>query len=89
MVTATNEIRRWRALPSGERDAAALYDRLAAAETGERRAVLAQLAAVERRHAAHWENTLKGRSPWRSGARQLVIGGWPPPLASVTRSGSP
>jgi VIT1/CCC1 family predicted Fe2+/Mn2+ transporter len=53
------QTRRWRALLDGERNAAALYDRLAAAETGERRAVLSRLAAVERRHAAHWEARLR------------------------------
>jgi VIT1/CCC1 family predicted Fe2+/Mn2+ transporter len=52
------QIRRWQELLASERDAAALYDRLAAAETGERRSVLAELAAVERRHAAHWERRL-------------------------------
>ncbi|MEU7875887.1 VIT1/CCC1 family protein [Dactylosporangium sp. NPDC049140] len=53
------QIGRWRELLASERDAAELYDRLAAAETGERRAVLAELAAVERRHAAHWETKLR------------------------------
>ncbi len=54
-----DEVRRWRALLAGERNAAALYERLAAAETGERRAVLSRLAAVERRHAQHWEERLR------------------------------
>jgi VIT1/CCC1 family predicted Fe2+/Mn2+ transporter len=74
-----NQIRRWRALLAAERDAAALYDRLAAAETGERRAVLAELAAVERRHAAHWAGKLEqagapvpGRS--RVSARTRLLG---------------
>lgn len=44
---------------ASEQDAAALYDRLAAAETGERQAVLAELADVERKHAAHWETRLR------------------------------
>ena len=46
-----------------------LYDRLAAAETGERRAILEELAAVERKHAAHWEEKLRAagaRVPERS-----------------------
>ena len=53
------QIRRWRELLASEQDAAALYDRLAAAETGERRAVLAELADVERRHAAHWATRIE------------------------------
>jgi VIT1/CCC1 family predicted Fe2+/Mn2+ transporter len=52
-------VKRWRELLASERDAAALYDRLAAAETGERRAVLEELATVERKHAAHWEAKLR------------------------------
>ena len=50
--------RRWRELLASERDAAALYSRLAESETGERREILAELADVERRHAAHWEGKL-------------------------------
>jgi vacuolar iron transporter family protein len=53
------KVRRYRLLLASERDAAALYDRLAATETGERRAVLAELASVERRHAAHWAQRLR------------------------------
>ncbi len=52
-------VKRWRELLASERDAAALYDRLAAAETGPRRAILEELAAVERKHAGHWENKLR------------------------------
>ena len=51
--------RRWRELLASERDAAELYSRLAAAETGERRAIFEELAGVERRHAAHWEEKLR------------------------------
>jgi vacuolar iron transporter family protein len=51
--------KRYRALLTSERDAAALYDRLAAAESGSRRAALEELAAVERKHAAHWEQKLR------------------------------
>jgi vacuolar iron transporter family protein len=51
-------IRRWRELLASERDAAALYSRLADSETGERRQILAELAEVERKHAAHWEGKL-------------------------------
>ncbi|NLT54898.1 MAG: hypothetical protein GXX79_10100 [Actinomycetales bacterium] len=49
---------RWRRLLTGEREAATLYDALATAETGERAAILRELAEVERRHAAHWESRL-------------------------------
>ena len=59
MGDAKDSVRRWREMLTSERDAAALYDRLAAAETGERRAVLTELAEVERRHAAHWEAKLR------------------------------
>lgn len=58
-VDAVDEIRRWRILLAKERDAAALYERLAAAETGERREVLTRLAAVERHHAEHWAGMLR------------------------------
>ncbi|HEY6794087.1 MAG TPA: VIT1/CCC1 transporter family protein [Kineosporiaceae bacterium] len=51
--------RRWRDLLAHERDAAALYDGLAASETGERAEILRGLAEVERRHAAHWESRLR------------------------------
>lgn len=50
--------RRWRELLASERDAAALYSRLSESETGERREILAELADVERSHAAHWEGKL-------------------------------
>jgi len=53
-------VKRWRELLDGERDAAALYTRIAAAETGERRSIFEELAAVERRHAAHWEEKIRG-----------------------------
>jgi VIT1/CCC1 family predicted Fe2+/Mn2+ transporter len=51
--------KRWRELLASERDAAALYSRIAAGETGERRDIFEELAAVERRHAAHWEGKLR------------------------------
>ncbi len=53
-------VKRWLELLAGERDAAALYTRIAAAETGERRSIFEELAAVERRHAAHWEEKIRG-----------------------------
>lgn len=54
-----SQLQRWRGLLSSERDAAALYARLAAAETGERRTIFEELAAIERRHAGHWEDKLR------------------------------
>jgi VIT1/CCC1 family predicted Fe2+/Mn2+ transporter len=56
----TDQVKRWRALLASERDAAVLYAGLAQAETGERRKIFEELAAVERRHAAHWESLLRG-----------------------------
>jgi VIT1/CCC1 family predicted Fe2+/Mn2+ transporter len=56
---AEDHVGRWRELLAGERDAIALYSRIAAGETGERREIFEQLAAVERRHAAHWEGKLR------------------------------
>jgi hypothetical protein len=45
---------RFRGLLASERRSADLYSGLADAATGERREVLTELAAVERKHAAHW-----------------------------------
>jgi VIT1/CCC1 family predicted Fe2+/Mn2+ transporter len=52
-------LKRFRDLLASERGSADLYAGLADAATGERRAVLTQLAAVERRHAAHWADKLR------------------------------
>jgi VIT1/CCC1 family predicted Fe2+/Mn2+ transporter len=52
-------VNRWKQLLAGERDAEALYSRIAAAETGERQKIFEELASVERRHAAHWEELLR------------------------------
>jgi VIT1/CCC1 family predicted Fe2+/Mn2+ transporter len=52
-------LRKWQALLDSERDAAALYERLADADSGERSRILRELASVERRHAAHWESKLR------------------------------
>lgn len=52
-------VRRWRELLASERDAAALYARLAAAETGERQEIFRELAETELRHAAHWSAKLE------------------------------
>jgi vacuolar iron transporter family protein len=56
---SAGRVKRWRELLSSERDAAALYSRLAQAEQGERQKIFEELAAVERRHAAHWEGKLR------------------------------
>jgi VIT1/CCC1 family predicted Fe2+/Mn2+ transporter len=55
----TDSVKRWRELLSSERDAAALYDRLADAEAGERQQIFRELAGIERKHAAHWEGKLR------------------------------
>jgi VIT1/CCC1 family predicted Fe2+/Mn2+ transporter len=72
-------VRRWRALLASEREAAALYSRLAAAETGNRRQVLNDLAAIERKHAAHWEEKLRSAGagvppPARPSLRTWLLG---------------
>jgi vacuolar iron transporter family protein len=71
-------VKRWRELLASERDAAALYSRLAEAETGERRKIFEELAAVERRHAGHWERKLADAGarvppPARPSLRTTVI----------------
>ena len=58
-ATDASTVRRWRDLLASEREAAELYDRLAEAAQGERGEILRELAAVERRHAAHWEERLR------------------------------
>jgi VIT1/CCC1 family predicted Fe2+/Mn2+ transporter len=72
-------VKRWRALLASERDAAALYTRLAEAETGERAQVFRELAAIERKHAAHWESKLRSAgaevpAPGRPGLRTRLLG---------------
>ena len=71
--------RKWRDLLRAEQEAAALYDRIAAAETGERAEILRELAAVERRHAGHWEARLteaglKVPTPRGPGLRTRLLG---------------
>ena len=72
-------VRRWRELLASERDAAHLYSRLAATETGERRAIFEELADVERRHARHWEGKLEAAgqpipAPGRPSLRTRLVG---------------
>jgi vacuolar iron transporter family protein len=69
---------RFRDLLASERRSADLYTGLADAATGERREVLSELAAVERRHAAHWADKLRDLGEavpgWRgSGPRTAVL----------------
>ena len=72
-------VKRWRELLSSERDAAALYARLADAETGERQEIFRDLAAIERKHAAHWESRLREAgaevpAPGRPSMRTRLLG---------------
>jgi vacuolar iron transporter family protein len=77
--TQSPSVRRWRELLASERDAAALYSRLAEAETGERQQIFRELAAIERRHAAHWESRLRSAgaevpASGRPGLRTRLLG---------------
>jgi vacuolar iron transporter family protein len=70
---------RWRELLAAERDAAALYSRLAEVETGERAQIFRDLAAIERTHAAHWESQLRSAgaevpAPGRPSLRTRLLG---------------
>src|ERR1700736_3203476 len=58
MTRDAKAARRFRNLLSAERRSAALYDGLADAATGERRQGLTELATVERKHAAHWADSV-------------------------------
>ena len=71
--------KRWCALLNSERDAAALYSLLADAETGERRKIFEELAAIERRHAAHWAEKMRTAgvdvpAPGRPSVRTWLLG---------------
>ena len=56
---ATKTVKHWRDMLASERDAAALYARLADVETGERQEIFRELASIELKHAAHWEGKLR------------------------------
>ncbi|MEY9845918.1 VIT1/CCC1 family predicted Fe2+/Mn2+ transporter [Streptacidiphilus sp. BW17] len=69
---------RFRAALDAERQSAVLYRALADGAEGERRQILLELAAIEDRHAAHWEHKLTelGESvpqPGRVGPRVRVL----------------
>jgi vacuolar iron transporter family protein len=66
----SDSVKRWRDMLASERDAAALYTRLADAETGEREEIFRELASIELKHAAHWEAKLRD-----AGARVPAPGG--------------
>ena len=72
-------VKRWRDLLASERDAAALYSRLAEAEAGERRQIFRELASIELGHAAHWESKLRSAgaevpAPGRPTLRTRLLG---------------
>jgi vacuolar iron transporter family protein len=78
---------RFRGLLASEQRSAALYHHLAEAASGEQRKVLAELAAVERKHAAHWAYKLtelgeQVPGPARFGVRARILG-WLAHLFSV------
>src|SRR5690242_6089196 len=52
------EAERFRSMLAAERRSADLYDEMADAASGDRRNILAELAEVERRHAAYWQSKL-------------------------------
>jgi VIT1/CCC1 family predicted Fe2+/Mn2+ transporter len=81
------QVVRFRELLASEQRSAALYTRLADAVKGEQQKVLAELAAVERRHADHWARKLTDlgeQVPTRAhiGLRTRVLG-WLAYLFSV------
>jgi hypothetical protein len=78
MSPDANAASRFRGVLASERRSADLYSGLADAATGERREVLTELAAVERKHAAHWAAKLTELGepvppPDRPGLRTVVL----------------
>jgi VIT1/CCC1 family predicted Fe2+/Mn2+ transporter len=71
---------RFRDLLASERRSADMYDGLADAATGERREILSELAAVERRHAAHWADKLRDLGEavpaWRGAGPRTAVLAW-------------
>src|ERR1700692_4890205 len=80
MNQETNAASRFRSLLASERRSVDLYSGLADAATGERREVLSELAAVERRHAAHWADRLRDLGEavpgWRGSGPRTAVLGW-------------
>jgi vacuolar iron transporter family protein len=77
--TDPQSVKRWRELLSSERDAAELYSRLAGTENGERQQIFRDLAAIELKHAAHWESRLREAgaevpAPGRPSMRTRLLG---------------
>src|SRR4051794_20100947 len=73
-----DRLKRWRELLASERDAAVLYSRLAEAETGKRQEILKELAGIELKHAAHWEEKLRDAGaevppPGRPSLRTMIL----------------
>ncbi|WP_127358327.1 ferritin family protein [Actinacidiphila soli] len=66
-----------RDLLASERNAEALYARLAEADSGERREIFEELAGIEHRHAAHWEAKLRSGAevppPRRPSLRTILL----------------
>jgi VIT1/CCC1 family predicted Fe2+/Mn2+ transporter len=74
-----DSVKRWRDLLASERDAAELYSRLADSETGERQEIFRELASIELKHAAHWEDKLRSAgadipAPGRPSLRTRLLG---------------
>jgi vacuolar iron transporter family protein len=71
---------RFRDLLASERRSADMYTGLADAATGERREILSELAAVERRHAAHWADKLRDLGEavpaWRGAGPRTAVLAW-------------
>ncbi len=84
----SDSVKRWRDMLASERDAAALYTRLADAETGEREEIFRELASIELKHAAHWESKLRdaGDTCRLQAARACAPGCWARPRTGC-RSG--
>ena len=87
------DIQRWRQSLAAERNAAALYQALAAAEPQSEAAKLyTKLAETERRHATHWEQKLKeagvppspGHLSWRTCVLGWLAQRWGPALILPT-----
>jgi len=73
------QVKRWRELLASEREAAALYTRLADAGSGEQQQIFRDLAGIERRHASHWEDKLRSAgaavpAPGRPSLRTRLLG---------------